>query len=1057
MSKPLKAKLTWLCVLVLFILFHLINNPLANSKSNNTRNLTDISPLAITGCQIANFSAATNFAVNGSGSQAIAAADFNRDGIIDLVTANFLSSNISLLLGNRNGQFTNAGTFSTETGLGPRSIVAQDFNLDGNMDIATANFNSNNVAVFLGTGQGSFTMATNFAIGDEAVGPIFIAKVDFNRDGKMDLATTNFSSENISILFNDGLGNFNSVNKIDLADAVGPRGLAIGDFNQDGNPDLATANFNTNNISILLGDGSFGIINTVNFDLGATLPFAIVSGDFNQDNFLDLATANGDNSVSILLGDGLSNFTIINKFDLLEGITPQSLQTADINQDGLLDLIAANSSSNNLSALLGDGTGNFINLTTLPLPLAKGVQNLITADFNLDNKLDLATANQTSGDISVLLNNCTVTCSGTFANANNITISDIAGPQSSTIADFNRDGLLDLATANPGNGNISLLLATGNNSFSGTNNFATGGIQPFSLTNGDFNRDGNFDIATVDVATNNVYVLLGDGTGNLGVSNTTQLTSSQPVAILTADFNRDGLLDLATANAGSNTISLLFGLGDGTFNIPIDFNLNGGIGPFSLIAEDFNRDGSLDLATANLGSNTISILLGSPFGFSLVNNFGVGSSSPRAIATGDFNRDGSPDIVVVNSGSNNLSILRNDGNANFTTLNNIQLSGAIKPVAVSVADLDLDGNLDIALANATTNNISLFFGNGNNSFVFDSNLPLGIGREPSSITIKDINKDTTPDLIVTNSSSLSVSLLLNLCRCDVLVSPSSLPIGQRLTNYNQSFAASGGVDPYNFSVTSGSLPSGLTLSANGELSGIPTQTGIFNFAVTVTDASGCSVNQSYSLLINSDPAVRLEVIAPTEVLSGQIFDIKVTAIDSSGNTASSYTGAITFSSSDSLALLPTNFSFNFSDLGTHTFAKAITLKNIGINTITVQDLNNPSISGTTQVIVNKLETKIAVNSLTNPSKLNSPATFIAVVTTDTATNSNPTGTITFIIDGVEQTPINIIRAEATFITSQLRLGDHQISAKYSGDALFNASLAPVIIQTIKISRLNEEE
>ncbi|MEH2300284.1 MAG: FG-GAP-like repeat-containing protein, partial [Nostoc sp.] len=174
--------------------------------------------------------------------------------------------------------------------------------------------------------------------------------------------------------------------------------------------------------------------------------------------------------------------------------------------------------------------------------------SVTVGDFNGDGKLDLATANRSSNNVSVLLGNGT----GGFATATNFTVN---GPQSVTMGDFNGDGKLDLATANHYYNNVSVLLGDGTGGFATATNFTVNG-HPVSVTVGDFNGDGKLDLATANHASNNVSVLLGDGTG--GFATATNFTvGSNPRSVTVGDFNGDSKLDLAAANASSNTVSVL--------------------------------------------------------------------------------------------------------------------------------------------------------------------------------------------------------------------------------------------------------------------------------------------------------------------------------------------------------------------------------------------------------------------------------------------------------------------------------------------------------------------
>ncbi|MEG4280532.1 VCBS repeat-containing protein [Microcoleus sp. MON1_C1] len=245
-------------------------------------------------------------------------------------------------------------------------------------------------------------------------------------------------------------------------------------------------------------------------------------------------------------------------------------------------------------------------------------------------------------------------------------------PNSVVVGDFNKDGKLDIATSNGNSSNVSILLGAGTGSFGTAANFNAGG-SPASLALGDFNSDGNLDLAAPQSSvssgetayvSNDVSILLGTGTGSFGTP--TKLSSganTKPVSVVTGDFDADGKLDLVIANSQSNNVWIRFGNGTGSFTqAPANFDpgpfippVGGGFGgtytntfksdfnvgtnPQSVVAGDFNADGKLDVATANSGSNNVSILLGTGTGsFGAATNFNVGTS-PSSVTVGDFNSD----------------------------------------------------------------------------------------------------------------------------------------------------------------------------------------------------------------------------------------------------------------------------------------------------------------------------------------------------------------------------------------------------------------------------------
>ncbi|MEG3997409.1 MULTISPECIES: FG-GAP-like repeat-containing protein [unclassified Microcoleus] len=294
------------------------------------------------------FSAPTNFPV-GQYAFAVTVADFNGDTKLDLAVANSGSNNVSILLGTGTGSFDTATNFNV--GSSPWSVTSGDFNGDGNIDLATANIDSNDVSILLGTGTGSFSAPTNFIVGTK---PQSVAVGDFNKDGKLDLATANFTSNNVSILLGTGTGSFGTATGFSVG--TNPYSVAVQDFNGDANPDIATANEDSNNVSVLLGNGTGGFGATTNFPVG-TGPRSVTVGDFNADGKIDLATANSvssstpvANNLSVLLGTGTGTFSPATNYSL--GSNPWTVTAADLNADGTLDLATSNYWTNNVSVVL---------------------------------------------------------------------------------------------------------------------------------------------------------------------------------------------------------------------------------------------------------------------------------------------------------------------------------------------------------------------------------------------------------------------------------------------------------------------------------------------------------------------------------------------------------------------------------------------------------------------------------------------------------------------------------------------------------------------------------
>ncbi len=329
----------------------------------------------------------------GANPQAVAVGDFNGDGIPDLAVANTADNTITILLGNGDGTFTNAGTLTTD--LAPVSVAVADVNGDGFLDLVVANRDGGTLTIFLGNGDGTFAPAQSIPLGFT---PTSVAAADVNSDGFPDLIVADPGDGAVAVLLGNGDGTFQ-------APVLSPAGgdpvfVAVGDFNGDGVPDIVTANSDSNTISVLLGngDGSFNVQMVYAVDQA---PGWVAVGDFNGDGVLDLAVANqGSNDISILLGNGDGSFQAAQNYAV--GSSPLSVAVGDFNGDGVLDLAVVNQGDNTVSVLLGNGDGSF--QAALSFAVSSGPAAVAVADFNGDGTADLVTANAGANTVSVLLN-----------------------------------------------------------------------------------------------------------------------------------------------------------------------------------------------------------------------------------------------------------------------------------------------------------------------------------------------------------------------------------------------------------------------------------------------------------------------------------------------------------------------------------------------------------------------------------------------------------------------------------------------------------------------------
>ncbi len=192
----------------------------------------------------------------GLNTDAVATADFNGDGKMDLVTGNHWDSTLSVLLGNGNGTFQNKQDYSTGSGTlghGPFLLAVIDFNSDGKGDLVTANSEDSTVSVLLANGNGTFQAKQSYGAGS---GSSHFAVADCNGDGKSDLVTANGSDTTVSVLLGNGNGTFQARQSFGMGAGASPSGIAAADLNGDGKSDLVFGDWNNNSVGVLLGNGN---------------------------------------------------------------------------------------------------------------------------------------------------------------------------------------------------------------------------------------------------------------------------------------------------------------------------------------------------------------------------------------------------------------------------------------------------------------------------------------------------------------------------------------------------------------------------------------------------------------------------------------------------------------------------------------------------------------------------------------------------------------------------------------------------------------------------------
>jgi len=703
------------------------------------------------------FSSPINYPV-GTKPYSVFCADFNNDSKYDIVTANWGTNSISILLNTGDGIFDPAIEYNV--GAHPRSVYSNDLDGDGDYDIAVANVSSDNISILFNNGDGTFQDTINYNADLE---PAAVVAEDFDGDLDNDLAVANYESANVYIYLNDSTGSFQQIGNYNTGD--GSISIAVSDMDNDGDLDLAVANDNDDNVSILINNGDALFQSSVNYTTG-NAPYSITASDINNDGYMDLAVANelanpfGVDSISILINNGDGTFQPTENITTGDG--PFSICSGDINSDGYNDLATANHFSNNVSIILNDSAGTF--QTPVNFETGYNPSSVFSTDFDNDGDLDLAVANLNSNNVSILLNQTPqIITTNPIQNelyvsrTKNIEITFNQNIDVNTINDssffvWSRSGGRHLGTYAYDSGTVSL-------NYDPYEEFTLGDVITVGLTHDITAKNGTLIFGGYTWS----FVVEARG-GNAGFTlDSAYSTDEMPVSVFAADLDNDGNIDLASANTGpSDNVSVFLNDGYGTFSYY--YTASVGDDPHSISCADYNTDGYLDIATANYSNCNISVLF----------NNGDASFAPqstystdctiKSIFSADIDNDGDIDIVSANGDRHSISILINSGYGTFHPHIDYPIDGT--PTDVFAGDFDSDGDLDLAISDHYPNWTVIILSNiGNGVFLYDSTYI--VGKQPSSIIAFDFDGDGDLDIATSNrdypnsSQIASVSILLN--------------------------------------------------------------------------------------------------------------------------------------------------------------------------------------------------------------------------------------------------------------------------------------------------------
>jgi hypothetical protein len=600
-----------------------------------------------------------------------------------------------------------------------------------------------------------------------------LVKADLNHDGKPDAVGLSFQGGQtyaVVGMLGDGKGGFLPPKSTLITNLDNANNLSVGDFNDDGFPDVVVAGSDpvtgAPSIGIMLGKGDGTFQPTKTYPSGTTYPVSFtVTGAFTGNGKIDVALVAPSGGVSVVPGKG--NGVFGSPIMTTMSLSSTCLAAADFNKDGKLDL------TNGTDVLLGNGDGTF----QAPLAVPEGNCGVAIADLNHDGIPDLVTGSSPSDSqaIRVHLGNGT----GKFDVGTPYHTGHTAGSVIHA-ADLTGSGATDIVVLNGGDADFTILLNQGSGTFKIGNTY-NGGDNPFTFFIADLNQADKSQLDLAFLTIGSIAVAPGNGDGTFQDELAQNDLNPVQILVTAADVNNDGKADLIFANG------VALGNGDGTFQPPIpfptgcnnittvgDFNHDGkldiagpgagfqpsgvfvclgnGDGTFGkaavydqsiqhqfVLAGDFNHDGNLDLAASDQGG--ISILLGKGDGtFRSGIPTAVNAVFPK-FALGDFNNDGKLDIAATDT--NTVSVLLGKGNGKFSA----PVTNSIPGAPIYAGDMNNDGKLDLVVLTAGTENAAnVWLGNGNGTFKQASSTKTA--GTPHGAVLGDFNLDGNLDVAV---------------------------------------------------------------------------------------------------------------------------------------------------------------------------------------------------------------------------------------------------------------------------------------------------------------------
>ena len=618
----------------------------------------------------------------GTGSPWLAVGDVDGDGRAD-VAARGANTTVRILYGDGAGSFASFAEFAMGIVNG---VTLADADGDGDEDLLAALCFPQELRLLRGDGSGALGAPETLALG-WCLNEVVCA--DVNEDAVPDLLATTLNCSCVIELLGDGAGGFLTPQVITATIVGKSQTLALADYDEDGHVDLALGPADSvNKVQILLGDGTGAFANGPQITIGGDRPFGLAAGDLNGDGHADIAAACGHTSsnpgvVSLLFGDGAGGFSLVT---LTQFVQPLRIEARDAEGDGDLDLFVLDTWRSQVAVLPNDGAGNFGAPADIVTPL---------------------------------------------------------GPWGPGVADFDSDGLQDVATVGVSLGGVTVARGLPGGTFLTARRFPITQLGD-SAAVGDVNSDGRLDVVLGELVPNgSVGVLLGDGAGGFTVSASIP-SGPSPGLVALADLDEDGPLDLVTLDSIADTVQWFRGNGAAGFAAPVVTPLAGAM-DFQLALGDLDGDGHLDAVAAGVvgGGPVVEVLRGKgdggwwlpPLTASVI-------SQAQALAVGDVDGDGHADVAAAHAAG--VTILRGFTASGFASVSTHRTATAAQSVAL--ADVDLDAKLDLVAGH--TGQLGVSLGDGAGAFGGEFLNPIGNGAATHTLGVADVSGDGWPDVVV---------------------------------------------------------------------------------------------------------------------------------------------------------------------------------------------------------------------------------------------------------------------------------------------------------------------